>query len=57
MFGLGATELLIILGILVLLFGASRLPKLARSAGEAVRALRESTRSDEDPEQLPLTRD
>jgi sec-independent protein translocase protein TatA len=32
---LGAPELLILLLIVVLLFGASRLPKLARSLGQA----------------------
>ena len=32
---LGPTELLIILGIVLLLFGASRLPKLAKSLGQA----------------------
>ena len=32
---IGTMELLIILGIVVLIFGASRLPKLARSVGEA----------------------
>jgi sec-independent protein translocase protein TatA len=36
-FGLGATELLIVLAILLVLFGSSRLPKLARSIGEARR--------------------
>lgn len=34
---LGATELLIILGIILLLFGGAKLPKLARSMGEAQR--------------------
>jgi sec-independent protein translocase protein TatA len=34
---LGPTELIILLGIVVLLFGATRLPKLARSMGEASR--------------------
>jgi sec-independent protein translocase protein TatA len=32
---LGPTELLVILLIVMLLFGASRLPKLARSLGES----------------------
>ena len=43
MFGLGASELLILLGIIVLLFGASRLPKLAASVGEAISEFRSST--------------
>ena len=35
--GLGFPELLIILVVVLLLFGAARLPKLARSLGEAKR--------------------
>ena len=37
MFGVsvGPTELLIVLGIVMLLFGSSQLPKLARSMGAA----------------------
>ena len=31
----GVTELLIVLGIVLLLFGSTRLPKLARSLGQA----------------------
>ncbi len=38
---LGAPELLIILAIALLIFGGSKLPKLARSLGEAQRELRE----------------
>lgn len=33
--GLGAPELLIILAVVLLLFGSTRLPKLARSLGQA----------------------
>ncbi|NUN48702.1 MAG: twin-arginine translocase TatA/TatE family subunit [Candidatus Brocadiae bacterium] len=33
---LGTTELLVILGICVLLFGASRIPQLARSMGKSL---------------------
>ena len=32
---LGPTELLIVLGIILVLFGGSKLPKLARSLGQA----------------------
>ena len=34
-FTLGAPELLIILAVVLLLFGSTRLPKLARSMGQA----------------------
>ena len=37
MFGLGYQELLIILVIVLVLFGASRLPDLARSLGTSVK--------------------
>lgn len=36
-FGLGATELLIILGIVVLLFGARRLPEIGSGLGKAIK--------------------
>lgn len=40
---LGPTELLIILGVVLLLFGGTRLPKLARSMGQASREFRAGT--------------
>ncbi|MDF1605744.1 twin-arginine translocase TatA/TatE family subunit [Nocardioides sp. YIM 152315] len=43
--GLGATELLIILAVLVLLFGATKLPELARGSGRALRIFKDETRS------------
>jgi sec-independent protein translocase protein TatA len=41
--GLGGSELLIILVILVLLFGASKLPELARGSGRALRIFKTET--------------
>jgi sec-independent protein translocase protein TatA len=38
---LGGTELIILFVILLVVFGANRLPKLARSLGEARRELRD----------------
>ncbi|MFL6230592.1 MAG: twin-arginine translocase TatA/TatE family subunit [Pyrinomonadaceae bacterium] len=45
--GLGGTELLVILAIVFLLFGASRLPQLAKSLGQSKRAFREGIEESE----------
>jgi sec-independent protein translocase protein TatA len=42
--GLGPTELLIILAVLVLLFGATKLPELARGSGRALRIFKAETK-------------
>ena len=42
--GLGPTEILIILGILILLFGAKKLPELARGSGRALRIFKAETK-------------
>ncbi len=43
---LGPTELLIILAIALLVFGSARLPKIARSLGEAAHEFRRGTHDD-----------
>ena len=40
MFGLGPRELIILAFVLVLLFGAKRIPALTRSIGESIRHIR-----------------
>ena len=47
MFGLGMTELLIVAGIIVLLFGARRLPELGSGLGKAIKGFRSSVSEEE----------
>ena len=58
--GLGAPELLIIVGILVLLFGAKKLPELARGSGRALRIFKSETKGllddDDDETKTPEQR-
>ena len=49
MFGLGVPELLIILLIIVVIFGASKLPQLGRGFGEGIRNFRKGLKSDDEP--------
>lgn len=43
MFGLGTQELLIILVIVIVLFGATRLPQIGKGIGEAIRNFKKAT--------------
>jgi len=47
-FGLGGTELVLILAIVLLLFGGSKLPSLARGMGQAVKEFKKAQREDDD---------
>src|SRR4051812_43723080 len=53
--GLGTPELLLILAIVVLLFGASKLPELARGSGRALRIFKAETKGlmDDDDDVTP----
>lgn len=42
MFGLGTTELLLIFVIILVLFGAKKIPELARSMGKATKEFKEA---------------
>ncbi|MBI5934210.1 MAG: twin-arginine translocase TatA/TatE family subunit [Chloroflexi bacterium] len=47
MFRLGPTELLIILGILILLFGVGRIGKIAGELGSGIRAFKSGLEGEE----------
>ncbi len=47
---MGGMELLIILAIILLLFGASRVPQLGRSFGQSLREFRKGASEDSDNE-------
>lgn len=53
MFGLGTQELLIILVIVVILFGATRLPQIGKGIGEAIRNFKKATSEKDEIEVTP----
>ena len=48
---LGMTELLLILGIIILLVGASRLPEIGKGLGQGIRGFRTALSDEETAEQ------
>jgi sec-independent protein translocase protein TatA len=48
MFGLGTTELVVILVILLVLFGGTRLPGLAKGLGESIRNFKKAVNEDKE---------
>ncbi|MBI4849068.1 MAG: twin-arginine translocase TatA/TatE family subunit [Nitrospirae bacterium] len=52
MFGLGASELIIILVIVVILFGATRLPQIGKGIGEAIKNFKKAS---SEPDEIDVT--
>jgi len=50
--GIGATELLLIIAVILLLFGSRKIPELMRSLGEGVREFKKASRGGTEDEAL-----
>lgn len=51
--GLGVPELVVVFLIVIVLFGATRLPQIGRGLGEGISNFKKGLKSSNDPEQLP----
>jgi len=53
MFGIGTTELLIILGIIIVIFGARRLPELGSGLGQAIKNFKKGMSTEDEIDVTP----
>ena len=54
MFGLGGMEILLILAVVLLLFGAKKLPELAKGLGKSIKEFKKSSEGDDDEDHKPV---
>jgi sec-independent protein translocase protein TatA len=50
---LGVPELMIIFLIIIVLFGANRLPQIGKGIGEGIRNFKKGVKEGEEPDQIP----
>lgn len=48
-FGLGTTELIVILVILLVLFGGAKLPSLAKGLGQSIKEFKKASKEEDEP--------
>ncbi|HSI07767.1 MAG: twin-arginine translocase TatA/TatE family subunit [Rariglobus sp.] len=48
--GLGTTEIMLILAIVILLFGAKKLPELAKGLGKSIKEFKKASNASDDEE-------
>jgi sec-independent protein translocase protein TatA len=47
--GLSGTELIVVLGVAVLLFGGKKIPEVAKGLGEGIKNFKQAIKENEDP--------
>ncbi|MEK6681049.1 MAG: twin-arginine translocase TatA/TatE family subunit [Nitrospirota bacterium] len=52
MFGLGIWELVIILLVILIIFGAGKLPEIGKGLGKAIKGFKESVKEEEDTKKI-----
>ena len=52
MFGLGMGELVIILVVVLLLFGAKKVPQLGEGLGKAIKGFKQGIKEEDEPEKI-----
>ena len=52
MFGLGMPELIVILVIIVIIFGAGKLPEIGSGIGKGIKNFKKATRDEEEPKKI-----
>ena len=56
-FGMGPTELIVIFGIVILLFGATKLPSLARGLGQSIKEFKKASNADAEDDKTTASAD